>query len=137
MTWSTSPCARGKIALRHYGNVPSERKADRSFVTRADREVEDFLRREATRRAPGLDVLGEESATPESTAEHLLVVDPIDGTGSFVDEVPTWSISVGLCRNGEPIRGVVHLPAVGETYAADENGLDWNGSRVVPPPSIR
>jgi myo-inositol-1(or 4)-monophosphatase len=122
----------GKIALRHFRNVIAERKPDRSFVTRADREVESFIRDEAARMAPDVGVLGEEMPPRPGTGEYTLVVDPIDGTGSFLDELPTWSISIGLCRNGEPVRGVVHVPVLDETYAADGGELRWKGVLVEP-----
>jgi myo-inositol-1(or 4)-monophosphatase len=127
-------CERaGALALEHYRRSEPERKADRSFVTAADREVESFLREESGRLAPGLGFLGEEGASRPSEGRFTLVVDPIDGTGSFLDELPTWCVSVGLCRDGKPVAGVIHLPAIGETYTAGEDGLTWNGRPVEPP----
>jgi myo-inositol-1(or 4)-monophosphatase len=122
----------GEIALRTYGRAEAQRKADRSFVTEADRAVERFLREESARLAPGIGYVGEESEPRDPDAEHVLVADAIDGTGSFVDALPTWSVSIALCRNGEPVRGVVRLPVVDETYATEGEALWWNGDRVHP-----
>ncbi len=122
----------GKIALDHFRRVVPERKSDRSFVTVADREVEEFLRREAKAISPETGFLGEESAPRPGSNGYTLVVDPIDGTGSFVDELPTWTVSVGLCRDGEPVRGVVQVPMMDETYAADEGILWRDGTRLAP-----
>jgi myo-inositol-1(or 4)-monophosphatase len=124
----------GKIAMRHFRRVAAERKADRSFVSRADREIEGFIREKALRMAPGIGVLGEEMPPATGGGEDTLVIDPIDGTGSFLDELPTWCISVGLCRAGEPVRGVVHVPVLDETYAVDDAELRWKGLPVEPRP---
>jgi len=122
----------GEIARDHFRRVVPERKTDRSFVTEADREVEDFLRREAGRASPETGFLGEESPPRPGSNGYTLVVDPIDGTGSYVDELPTWTVSVGLCRDGEPVRGVVRVPMMDETYAADEGILCRDGVRLAP-----
>jgi myo-inositol-1(or 4)-monophosphatase len=122
----------GAIARRHFRRVPPERKEDRTFVTVADREVEEFLRAESRRISPETGFLGEETVPSASVNGYTLVVDPIDGTGSFVDELPTWTVSVGLCRDGEPVRGVVAVPMMDETYATDEGILWRDGTRLEP-----
>jgi len=119
-------CARGgETALGLVGRVAREYKHDRSVVTQADREVEQQIREEALRLAPGLGLLGEEMAIVPPDGEWTLVIDPIDGTSSYVDGLPTWAVTVALCRNMKPVRGVVLLPAIDEWYAAgdDTDGL--------------
>ena len=57
-----------------------------------------------------------------STRRTLLVVDPIDGTRAFVAGDPRWAVSAALVVDGRPVAGVVHAPALGETYAAARGG---------------
>lgn len=107
----------GELALSYYGRVTPSEKSDQSFVTEADKAVEDFLRSELAKNFPGVEVLGEEV---ESGVEKDVawVVDPIDGTANFVAGVPIWAVSVGLVEHGTPIMGAVYYPAFGELYIA-------------------
>jgi fructose-1,6-bisphosphatase/inositol monophosphatase family enzyme len=112
-----------RIALRHYEKVAYELKPDRSLVTRADREVEEFLAIELPQIVPGMFV-GEESCGDPRAAEEaresewVWAVDPIDGTTVFVDGIGTFTICIGLLRDGRPHAGVVAVPALGKVYAA-------------------
>jgi myo-inositol-1(or 4)-monophosphatase len=126
------PIARraGDIALGHFRRVAVERKADRTVVTRADREVEAFLETELARACPDAGVLGEEGAARPSSGAYRFVLDPIDGTSSFVAGLPTWCVSIGLLRDDVPVAGVVHVPCSGEMYSADATGAWWNGERL-------
>lgn len=121
----------GEIALGHFRRVAVERKPDRTVVTRADREVEAFLETELARACPDAGVLGEEGAARPSTGTDRFVIDPIDGTSSFVAGLPTWCVSIGLLRGDVPTAGVVHVPCSGEVYSADEHGAWWNGEALL------
>lgn len=120
----------GDIALRHFRRVAVERKADHTVVTLADREVETFLTAELAAAFPEAGMLGEEGAVRVATGPYRFVVDPIDGTSSFVAGLPTWCVCVGLVRDDVPVAGVVHVPCSGELYSADEDGAWWNGERL-------
>lgn len=128
------PIARraGEIALRHFRRVAVERKADRSVVTRADREVEAFLETALAQACPDAGVLGEEGAARPASGSDRFIIDPIDGTSSFVAGLPTWCVSIGLLSAGQPVAGVVHVPCSGEMYSADGTGAWWNGDRLPP-----
>lgn len=120
----------GKITLRHFqSELAVDQKADESPVTVADREAEAFLRAAIAARYPGHAVLGEEEGlSGDSSATYRWVLDPIDGTRSFIRGVPLYGVMVGLLREGEPVAGVVNMPALGEiVYAARGHGCWWNG----------
>lgn len=104
-------------------------KADGSPVTEADREAEDAVRRIISGAFPGHDILGEERGATDLGAEYRWIIDPIDGTKSFVQGVPLYSTLVAVEHRGDPIVGIVNLPALGElVVAARGQGCTWNGS---------
>jgi histidinol phosphatase-like enzyme (inositol monophosphatase family) len=132
----------GKITLRYFqGDLAVDHKADESPVTVADRESEAFLRAAISARYPDHAILGEEEGlTGGAGASHRWILDPIDGTKSFVRGVPLYGVMVALVREGEPVLGVVNLPAMGEVvYAARGQGTWWNGRpcRVSATASLR
>lgn len=119
----------GEITLRHFqGTFVAERKADNSFVTVADREAEAHLRSRIEKTFPEDSILGEEGGGKSGTSQRRWILDPIDGTYSFVHGVPLYGVLIGIEQMGEPIVGVVNLPASGETVSAARGlGCLWNG----------
>ena len=119
----------GLVALMHYQRgVAVERKADRSPVTIADRSAEQLIRQRLATTYPGHSVLGEEFGADDSRASHRWIVDPIDGTRSFVHGVPLFGVLIALEIDGVVVAGVCHLPALDETLAAARGlGCTWNG----------
>ena len=85
----------GAIALRSFRNVVGHRKADQSWVTEADVEIERVLVERITARYPDHGILGEEQTRQGIDREFLWALDPIDGTALFVAGLPTWGISAG------------------------------------------
>jgi myo-inositol-1(or 4)-monophosphatase len=122
----------GALALARFRGVAAERKADRTLVTEADREVERYLVDALVARFPEVGVLGEEGTVREGRGETRIVIDPIDGTAAFVAGLPLWAVCIGVLRGAEPVAGVVHLPALGETYSAAGDVACWNGQRLAP-----
>jgi histidinol-phosphatase len=122
----------GKITLRYWGTgVVPEFKHDQSPVTVADREAEEYLRARITGRFPDHGILGEEWGSVNEGARYRWILDPIDGTKSFVQGVPLYGVLVGLERDGEPVLGVCNIPATGELVAAARgHGCTLNGRRV-------
>jgi len=118
----------GELALRHFRHVKPERKADRTLVTAADREVEALLVAELGRLLPDAGIIGEEGAARTGTGPYRIVLDPIDGTASFVAGLATWCICIGIMDGTRPAAGVVHAPAVDETYAAADGVAYLNGT---------
>lgn len=122
----------GEIALGYFQTgVAIELKADQTPVTRADRECEEHLRRRIEERFPHHGILGEEWGAARPHASYRWMLDPIDGTQTFIRGVPLWGVMVGLEYAGEALLGVVRLPALGETvWARRGGGAWWNGRRA-------
>lgn len=109
----------GAAALRHYeAGVDVDWKPDSSPVTVADREAEAILRRRLLGAFPQDGFLGEESGETPGGSGFRWVIDPVDGTRSFVRGIPIWATLVGLEYQGEPIGGVACLPALRHTFRA-------------------
>lgn len=122
----------GKITLRYFQTgVVIDRKADESPVTIADRETEHYLRAAIVTRYPDHALLGEEEgASGSGEATWRWIIDPIDGTKSFIRGMPLYGVMIGLEHAGEPVLGVVNMPALNEiVYAARGLGCWWNGRR--------
>ena len=119
----------GAITLEHFGKVRSaDTKADGSPVTVADRETEAFLRDGIRERFPGHGILGEEFGEDPGSEPIRWIVDPIDGTRSFLQGVPLYAVLVGVEVEGIPMVGVAHFPALAETVAAGRGlGCSWVG----------
>ena len=119
----------GAITYRHFrGSFVAERKADNSLVTIADRDAEAYLRARIAEAFPDDSILGEEEGEQSGSSNRRWILDPIDGTHSFVHGVPLYGVLIGLEFDGEAILGVVNLPALSElVYAARGLGCFWNG----------
>ena len=121
----------GTVALRHYrSNLTVETKADGSPVTIADRAAETAARAWVQSRFPEDGVLGEELGEERPGAPRRWIIDPIDGTKSFVRGTPLWGSLVALCEGDRVLAGAAYFPAVNELVtAAPGAGCWWNGSR--------
>ncbi len=117
----------GKSTLRYFRTkaFQVERKSDRSPVTIADKEAEQLIRREVEKRFPGDAILGEEFGAAEGNSEYKWIVDPIDGTKSFISGVPLYSTLVGVTRNNQPYIGVIYIPALDEIVVAAVGAGAW------------
>lgn len=123
----------GEVTLRYFGGVvESEAKSDGSPVTRADREAEQLLRTRIGGRFPHHGILGEEFPPTNEGADVRWILDPIDGTRSFMRGVPLYGVLIGVEVEGEPVVGVAHFPALGEMVSAGAGmGCHWNGNPIV------
>lgn len=119
----------GAVTLRWFGGrVEHDAKADGTPVTMADREAERLLRTRIAERFPDHGVLGEEYPETHAGAAIRWILDPIDGTKSFMRGVPLYGVLIGIEVDGEPVVGVAHFPALEETVAAGVGlGCRWNG----------
>ena len=130
------------VALRGYrGGAAPERKADGTFVTAADREIEALLRERIASRFPRHAVLGEEAG--EAAGEGggaRWIVDPIDGTHNYMRGVPVWATLIACERGGAVELGVVSAPALGARWHASRGGGAWRspigGGRAGAPERI-
>lgn len=106
-----------------------ERKADRSPVTVADRGAEHLMREEIRRLFPGHGIIGEEYGKENEGHPVQWILDPVDGTKSFIHGVPFYTTLVGVLYEGEPVSGVIYAPALDEMCeAAAGSGARLNGS---------
>lgn len=123
----------GEIALKYYGsNTPIELKENDSPVTRADLECEQYIRDKISQAFPSYGVLGEEYGGEKENRDSTWVIDPIDGTKSFVRGVPLFGMLLGLQHEGKPTLGVAHFPALKETaWAEIGSGAYFNGKRIT------
>jgi histidinol-phosphatase len=126
----------GRITLGYFQtSLDVERKTDDSPVTIADRQAELKLRSLIGQAWPEHGIVGEEFGSTAGGAPLTWILDPIDGTKSFVQGVPIYATLVALVDEQGPLVGVIHLPALGETvYAGRGLGCHWNGRRATVSP---
>ncbi len=107
----------GPIVMRHYrAGVAIDDKPDASPVTIADREAEQRMRELIAAAFPAHGVVGEEFGSDRADASHVWVLDPIDGTKSFVSGRPLFGSLIALCRDGVPVVGVIDCPAARDRW---------------------
>lgn len=118
----------GRVVMPLYESALTvELKADRTPVTAADRGAEEAIRAFLARECPAHGVLGEEFGEQPGDGRHRWILDPIDGTKSFIHHVPLFGTLIALERDGAPVVGVIACHAVGETvYAAKGEGAWLN-----------
>lgn len=110
-------------------SVEIMRKQDNSPVTIADRETEELMVSMIRERFPNHGIIGEEHGSVESNSPFQWVLDPIDGTKSFIRGIPLYTVLIALLYEGEPCVGVISNPPLEETvYAATGKGCFLNDS---------
>ena len=121
----------GKIIKGYYRtNLNVETKGDNSPVTIADKKTEEFLREELMKRFPGHGILGEEFGEINPGADYKWIIDPIDGTKSFICGTPLFGTLIALTKNNSPIIGVIHLPILNELLIGDNSRTLLNDKPV-------
>jgi inositol-phosphate phosphatase/L-galactose 1-phosphate phosphatase/histidinol-phosphatase len=119
--------------LRRYFRQPIavDDKSDASPVTIADREVEQTLRAAITQAFPDHGILGEEFGSHQTDADYVWVLDPIDGTKSFITGKATFGTLIALCHKGAPVVGVIDQPILKERWVgAEGRPTTFNGAAV-------
>lgn len=120
----------GRMALRYFGHVTVERKPDQTYVTRADRQIEQFLVERLRALYPEHTILAEESDWGElDPTQPIWVIDPLDGTTAFTQGLPGWGISIGVLDRGRPSFGLFYMPLFDD--------VTCTGSRPSPPLGVR
>lgn len=114
-----------ELALQRFGRVEGRRKHDRSIVTEVDLEIERLIVEGLQRRFPGECIVGEETGQQGDLRGPVWSVDPIDGTAAYLARLPHWGVSLGFLQDGEPVCGIVDMPALGETYSAVRGSGAW------------
>lgn len=129
----------GGITLEYFRreDLAVERKGDDSPITAADRGAEEHLRQRISEAFEGDGILGEEFPEQPGTSGYRWILDPIDGTKSFIHGVPLYGTLVGIEHDGEPAAGVILIPALDEcVYAASGQGA-WYVAGGKPPRPAR
>ncbi len=123
--------AAGKFTLELFQSrdIQVERKGDDSPVTMADKGAEELIRAQLANLFPDDAILGEEFGEQQGTSEYQWIVDPIDGTKSFISGVPLYSTLVGIVRGRECLGGVIYLPALDEVVFAARGSGAWHSVR--------
>src|SRR3979409_1230608 len=125
--------AAAVIGALYQKNLAVRTKPDDSPVTEADVRAEQVIRATLTRHFPGYGFYGEETGQHAMEAENIWLVDPIDGTKSFVRECPFFSTQIALRRAGKLVLGVSSAPVYGELAWAEQGAgayLDGKPIRV-------
>jgi fructose-1,6-bisphosphatase/inositol monophosphatase family enzyme len=123
--------ARAVIGAALAAGVRGERKEDGTFVTPADRDVEQRLRARIVERFPDHGVLGEEFPPLHPEADYQWILDPVDGTEELVAGIPTFGSIIGLHHRGRPLLGVLDFPALDfRVHAARGRGCFRDGARL-------
>lgn len=124
--------AAGEIIRPLFGNpaLTVDTKSDDTPVTAADRGAEERIREMITARYPDHGILGEEFGAERADAEFCWVIDPIDGTKSFVTGCPLFGTLIALLRNGQPLVGLIHQPILDQTCIGDGTRTLLNGKPV-------
>lgn len=128
----------GDLARTFYESTfEVEKKSDDSPVTRADREAESLIRAMVGKAFPEDGFLGEEYGNQPGSSGFRWVIDPIDGTKSFVRHIPLWATLIGLEFRGEQIAGVAQIPVFAMTYRALRGDGAFVNERRMRVSSIR
>ncbi|KAA5605696.1 hypothetical protein F1188_10250 [Roseospira marina] len=122
----------GDIPMRHFRTgLAYDSKTDASPVTRADRETEARLRDIIATRFPDHGIVGEEYGSANTDRDIIWVIDPIDGTKSFISGVPLFGVLVAALHRGRVVAGAIHMPGLGETFSGGAGlGCRFNGRPV-------
>jgi histidinol phosphatase-like enzyme (inositol monophosphatase family) len=125
--------AAGRTTLKYFrtDRYQVERKRDKSPVTAADKEAEQVVRDMISHRFPVDAILGEEFGVVAGDSQYEWIIDPIDGTKSFISGVPLYSTLVGMTEGGVPVIGVIAIPALGELIIAAKGLGAWYGSKPL------
>ena len=115
------PFFRTNLAVNHKGMGAFDP------VTEADRAAEMAMRSLIGRNFPDHGIIGEEHGNERTDAEYVWVLDPIDGTKSFINGMPTWGTLIGLLRFGEPVFGLMHQPFIRERFSGDGGAARYRG----------
>jgi histidinol phosphatase-like enzyme (inositol monophosphatase family) len=110
--------------FRRFGDIANKLEGGFDPVTEADREAEQAVRALIRSEFPGQGILGEEFGAENASSDHVWVIDPIDGTRSYISGIPLWGTLVGLTHKGDAVAGMMAQPFVGELFYA-AGGEAW------------
>ncbi|MEX0591150.1 MAG: histidinol-phosphatase [Xanthobacteraceae bacterium] len=106
-------------------------------VTEADRAAETAMRTLIRKTFPAHGIVGEEFGDERADARYVWVLDPIDGTKSFISGMPAWGTLIGLLKDGAPVFGMMHQPFIGEYFSGDGASANYRGPAGARRLSVR
>jgi myo-inositol-1(or 4)-monophosphatase len=124
----------GRICLEgseHLSADDVEFKNPRDLVTVVDKRVEKYIVAEIKKVHPDHGIIGEETGRTETGSDCWWIIDPIDGTTSFVHGQPYYAVSIAFRQGGELKAGVVHAPALGQLFSAEKGQGAWLNERRI------
>lgn len=137
-------CEKSGSIIMEYFRQPVEiiDKADKgpsvySPVTEADRRAEEAIRNLIGEAFPEHGIRGEEYGDLNTGSRHVWVLDPIDGTKSFISGLPTWGTLIALLKDGKPILGAMNQPFVGDRFIGIQNLATLNDKKISTRPCNR
>jgi len=111
-------------------NISVEQKSDQSPVTIADKKAEEIMRNEIEKEFPDHGIIGEEFGNQNENAEYKWVLDPIDGTKSFITGIATFGTLIALMKDNNPVLGVINQPIINEFVIGDNDFAELNGIAI-------
>ena len=131
--------AAGAAIIALYGTTAGARlKPDQTPITEADLAADHLIATRLGRRFPDIPLISEESVGdrrgPPASARRYFLIDPLDGTKEFISHTGEFTVNISLIEDGRPVAGIVHAPALGESYLAVGGVAHWlvRGERRGP-----
>ena len=123
----------GEMAMQYFRDIEPQYKADRTFITQADIEIERFLCQRIRSACPTHLLIGEEESPRKAPQDFsdIWAIDPIDGTTAFVQGLPGWGISIGLLHQGQPYFGAFYMPLLNDMTYTSEQELIYCNNRYL------
>jgi len=121
------------IAMQHFKSAALgvDVKADKTPVSQADLEIENYIRKLVGKRYPNISIMGEEYGETKGKSDTTLIIDPIDGTKNFIAGLPFFATLLAIESKGEVFAGLVSAPATGDMWWAQKNqGAFHNGQPI-------
>lgn len=121
----------GDIILHEMKDIQYEPKSSYDVVAKADIESEKFIIGKIKENFPSHSILSEEEGDDNKEAEYKWIIDPVDGTVNFTQELPDFCISIALTKNSQTIIGVIYQPLLNDMYVAEYGkGSFLNGEQI-------
>ncbi|MDF2965842.1 MAG: 3(2),5-bisphosphate nucleotidase [Rickettsiaceae bacterium] len=113
----------GEIALSNFNKIKCiEQKDDSSLVSNVDREIDEFIAKRLTKLTPDIPVISEEGFHLDLGQDKFWLVDPIDGTKSYINQQETYTVNIALIDYYKPVLGFIYIPAKDLLYYTDDRG---------------
>ena len=127
----------GKIVLDRWDKIEiATQKDKRDVATKADIEVENFLRKKIFSKWPSHGFWGEEGARTNELSPYQWLIDPIDGTKNYVGLAPFFQVHIALVFNNEPVLGLIYQPVSKQLFSAVKNGKTYLNERIIKSDSV-